>query len=168
MPIPCLWIRKQCQYLIVKVIRRWKGLAENTWDNQKGFPSSFVHDQRCHSCEDDLDQTHDHWGQLTVLINNKRESYWIWRWAHPCQSKAEYKLKQIKANYLHFYLHCNSLSAYSDSWEWWDYWFCLPRHQLHDKKKPKECNHFFLYLYLFTYLQYILIQHSFLKYHCNC
>lgn len=47
------------------------GLAKNTWDDKKDFPSSFVHDNCSNSRKDNLDQTHEHWSKVTVLKENK-------------------------------------------------------------------------------------------------
>lgn len=57
--------------LLLKTYKTCIRLTESTWDDEKDFPSSFVHDQSCHCCEDDLNRANNHWGQVTLLMNNK-------------------------------------------------------------------------------------------------
>lgn len=66
------WIRKWKSKLCCRAMKDYgclKTLA--TWDDEKELPSSLVHDQCCYCSEDDLNQTHDHRRQVTLLQSNK-------------------------------------------------------------------------------------------------
>lgn len=63
MALPLFGKEKQCQTLTVhgeKAQKQRQGFTKDTRDDEKDFPSSFVHDKRSDSCKDDLDQTHEH------------------------------------------------------------------------------------------------------------